>query len=194
MLKKIILVVLLIPIVLVGISVLLPAHYQVRRTLVMPAKPEAVFAMVNTLKQWPEWTAWNVVRYPDMQISYAGPESGVGAAYSWSGKSSGNGTLKLTSSDPAKGVTYDLDFEHGKYVSKGQILLRPVADAVEVTWINEGNLGWNPVDRYFGLLMDRMMGPDMETGLRNLQRRVEPPPPPPPTQAPLPTNAPPPPK
>jgi len=173
MLKKVILVVLLIPIVLVLVSLALPSSYKVERTLVIKAKPETVFTLVNTLKQWPEWSAWTVARYPDMQITYSGPEAGVGATYSWSGKSSGDGSLKIASSDPQTGITYDLDFEHGKYVSKGVLSLRPVEEAVEVKWTNQGELGWNPVSRYFGLLMDRMMGPDMETGLRNLQRRVE---------------------
>jgi len=174
MLKKVILIILLIPIILVLISLALPSSYKVRRALTIKGKPDAVFILVNTLKQWPEWSAWTVARFPDMQLAYSGPESGPGATYSWTGKSSGDGTLKITSSDPAQGITYDLDFEHGKYLCQGTIALRPVTDAVEVTWSNRGQLGWNPVSRYFGLLMDRMMGPDMETGLHNLQRRVEP--------------------
>ena len=41
------------------------------------------------------------------------------------------------------------------------------------TWHNEGPLGMNPVARYYGLLMNKMMGPDFETGLHNLKVRVE---------------------
>ena len=108
-----------------------------------------------------------------MQISFAGPESGAGATYTWNGKSSGHGTLKITRAEPDKGVGYELDFENGKYVSTGAISLVDSGGLVTVTWSNEGNLGWNPVSRYFGLLMDRMMGPDFEEGLRNLKRGLE---------------------
>jgi hypothetical protein len=45
---------------------------------------------------------------------------------------------------------------------------------LEVTWTNQGELGPNPVSRYFGLFIDNMMGPDMETGLHHLQKKVEP--------------------
>jgi hypothetical protein len=171
--KKILLIILSIPVLLLLVSLLLPSKYRVERTTVINAKPDAIFARINTPKQWPEWTAWTVAKYPDMKMTFSGPESGVGATYAWEGKSSGHGTLRLTRSEPDKLVGYDLEFEHGKYLSKGDFVLEPVGESVKVTWSNEGNLGWNPVSRYFGLLMDKMMGPDFEEGLRNLQKKAE---------------------
>jgi hypothetical protein len=172
-LKKAILAVLLIPIALVIVSFLLPSTYRVERRVTMNAKPAVVFTHLNNLKQWPEWTAWTVAKYPDMKVSFAGPEAGVGASYSWEGKSSGRGTLKITRSEPDKSIGYNLDFENGKYVSNGAIMLEPTGESVTVIWSNEGNLGWNPVSRFFGLFMDKMMGPDFEDGLRDLQKMVE---------------------
>jgi hypothetical protein len=170
---KVVLVVLLIPIVLLIASVFLPSHYRVTRSIIIQATPEAMFANINTLRRWPEWTAWTVARYPDMKAEFSGPEAGVGATYAWTGKTSGSGTLKLTRSEPPKRVEYDLDFEHGKFISKGTILLEPSDGAVRVTWSNEGELGWNPVFRYFGLFMDKAMGGDLEQGLRNLKQKSE---------------------
>lgn len=172
-LRKTIFVILIIPVLLLLISLFLPSRYRVERVAVMRASPEAVFTNINALKYWPEWTAWTVAKYPDMKISFAGPESGVGATYTWDGKSTGHGVLKLTRSEPSKVVAYDLEFDHGKYVSKGAIELEPEGENVKVTWFNEGELGGNPISRYFGLLMDRMMGPDFEEGLLNLQKRAE---------------------
>jgi hypothetical protein len=172
-LKKVILAVLLIPIALVIVSLFLPSTYRVERRVAINARPGAVFPHINTLTRWPEWTAWTEAKYPDMRISFTGPEAGVGASYSWEGKSSGRGTFKITMSEPDKGIGYDLDFENGKYVSKGAITLEPSDESVSVIWSNEGDLGWNPVSRFFGLFMDNMMGPDFEEGLRNLQKKVE---------------------
>ena len=172
-LKKIILAVLLIPMALVVVSLFLPSTYRVERSVAINGGPGAVFPYINTLKRWHEWTAWTVIKYPDMKVSFSGPEAGVGASYSWEGKSNGRGTLNVTRSEPDKSIGYDLDFENGKYVSKGAITLEPIGESVSVTWSNEGNLGWNPVSRFFGLFMDKMMGPDFEEGLRNLQKKVE---------------------
>lgn len=172
-LKAIVLAVMVIPIIAILFSLLLPSTYRVERSVVMQARPEAVFAHVNALKHWPDWTAWTVTKYPDMKYAFAGPESGVGASYSWNGESSGNGELKITKVDPNRRLDYELSFEHGKHVSTGAIVIEPQGEAIKVTWFNEGSLGWNPVARVFGLMMDRMMGPDFEEGLRKLQQRFE---------------------
>jgi hypothetical protein len=34
-------------------------------------------------------------------------------------------------------------------------------------------MGGNPVNRWFGLFMDRLVGPDFEAGLGNLKRVAE---------------------
>ncbi len=172
-LKKVLLLVLLIPILLVLVSLFLPAQYRVERSIPINASPEAIFTNINTLKTWPEWTAWTVKRYPDMKIRFAGPESGPGATYEWEGKTSGNRRLKLTGAEPNRRVDFELNFEQGKYVSRGSIVLAQVEDSVTATWSNEGDLGRNPVSRYFGLFMDKLMGPDLEKGLQNLKQRVE---------------------
>lgn len=172
-LKAIVLAVMVIPIAVILLSLLLPSRYRVERSVVMQARPEAVYAHISMLKHWPDWTAWTVAKYPDMKYSFAGPESGAGASYQWEGKSSGSGALKITSVEPGQRLNYELNFENGKHISTGAILIEPAGDAIKVTWFNEGGLGWNPVSRIFGLMMDRMIGPDFEEGLRKLQQRFE---------------------
>jgi hypothetical protein len=36
-----------------------------------------------------------------------------------------------------------------------------------------GDLGHNPLNRWFGLFMDKMVGPDFDEGLANLRRISE---------------------
>jgi len=172
-LKKIAIVILIIPIMLLLVSFLLPSRYEVTRTVSMKAPADAVFAEISTLKTWTNWTAWTKAKYPDMEVSFAGPDSGTGATYSWDGKSTGQGTLVITKSEPGKRIDYDLSFQQGKFKSTGTITIAPAGEAVNVTWSNTGELGSNPINRYFGLMMDRMMGPDFAEGLRNLKEKVE---------------------
>jgi len=37
----------------------------------------------------------------------------------------------------------------------------------------EGDLGRSPLNRWFGLFMDKLVGPDFEAGLANLKRLSE---------------------
>ncbi len=172
-LKKVVFAILLLPILLIVVSFFLPSRYHVERSVVVTAKPESIFPLLNELRQWPEWTAWTTNREPSLVYSQSGPASGVGAVQSWTA-ASGNGTIKLTSSDPAKGVGYELNFNDGRFVATGRIEMLVVKTGTQVTWTTEGDLGANPVGRYLGLLMDRMMGVDFEVGLANLKSRFEP--------------------
>ena len=56
---------------------------------------------------------------------------------------------------------------------EGAITLEQAGDRIKVTWSNEGDLGGNPVNRYFGLMMDKMIGPDFEEGLAKLKEIAE---------------------
>ncbi len=42
-----------------------------------------------------------------------------------------------------------------------------------VTWSMAGNMGSNPLMRWFALFGDRMVGPDFEAGLANLKALAE---------------------
>ena len=46
-------------------------------------------------------------------------------------------------------------------------------DGTHVTWSFDSDMGAGPIGRYFGLLMDRMVGPDFEGGLANLKALAE---------------------
>ncbi len=172
-LKRLLLALIILIVLLAVIGFLLPSKYHVERNVTMSAKPETIFPYLNNLKSWPDWTAWTTKKYPDMKTNFTGPEAGVGATYNWEGQSIGIGSIKLTNSDPNTGINYDLDFDNGKYLSKGSIKMQPSGSGVNVIWANEGDLGNNPINRYFGLLMDRFMGPDFEEGLNNLKQKVE---------------------
>jgi hypothetical protein len=155
----------------------LPARYNVVRTTTINAQPADIHPSVNTLKEWPKWSAWTSDKYPDMKITYSGPESGVGAIDEFEGESvGGHGRFEITKSDPDDGIEYTLDFDRGTYVSTGAIKYTPAeAGGTTVTWSNGGDLGWNPISRWCGALglMDSVMGPDFETGLANLKKNVE---------------------
>lgn len=163
--------VLIVLLVLAGF--LVPATYRVTRTATIQAPPAAVHALAGDLRSWLAWTAWSTNRFPDMRVTLSPETTGPGAFWAWEGVSSGVGRLTITRSEPEAGVWYDLDFSHGKFLSKGSLALAADGPATAVTWTQEGHLGWNPVNRWFGLLMDRFIGADFERGLEGLRAAAE---------------------
>ena len=159
--------------VLLLVGLFLPNHYRVERSLEMRAKPEAIYAQIAGLRNWPEWTVWNQEMDPAVRFDYDAQDTGMGAAYRWAGPKMGKGFLKITKAEPAKGVWYDLEFDDGAMKSSGSLTMEGSGETRRVVWVNEGDLGKNPVNRYVGLFMDRWVGADFERGLARLKARVE---------------------
>jgi len=157
---------------LVVIAFFLPREYRVERSVVIAAEPATVFDQINNLRNWKSWMVW-IKRDPNMTVEYEGPEAGVDAKQTWRSESEGSGELTITESRENREVRYDLAFPDMGTSSVGALLLEPVDNGVKVTWSDEGDLGYNPVFRYFGLFLDSLIGRDFEAGLQNLKTVAE---------------------
>jgi hypothetical protein len=57
--------------------------------------------------------------------------------------------------------------------SNGTIELVAEGSAQKVVWTDQGDLGMNPVFRWFGLFIEKIIAPDFERGLANIKKLVE---------------------
>lgn len=135
------------------------------------AAPATVHTQVADMKQWRTWTVWHQ-RDPQIKNSYSDQQAVVGSWAAWESKTEGNGRSTLTEVSPTR-VVYDLEFPDVGMRMVGVFDLAPQADGVRVVWSTSGDLGMNPMNRWFGLFLDRLMGPDFEAGLANLKRNLE---------------------
>ena len=157
--------------VLLIVAYLLPSKIHVQREVVINAPPEAVFNEVNDLKKWSKWSPWHLMD-PEATYNYSGPDTGVGATSTWKGEKVGEGTQKIETSEPYKTITTSLDFgDQG--LASSEWTFTPSGDGTKVVWGFDTDMGMNPVSRYFGLVMDRMIGADYEKGLGNLKSVCE---------------------
>lgn len=173
MLKKILIAFAALVALVLIIGLVLPSKYRVERSTLIHAPAEAVYASVANLKRWQDWAPWSAGKYPGNQWMFGGPEVGVGAVHSWSGKDVGTGTLSLTQADPKTGVAYDMSLEHGRYVMHGRISFEPTDSGTRVTWVDEGDLGGNPLMHYLRFPLESRLGRDMEEALAQLKKQVE---------------------
>lgn len=170
---KIVLWLLIIVSLLVIIAYLLPRQYKVERSVSIGADKDLVYDLTCNLKKWDLWTPWNKNMDSTALFELSGNDCEVGTIWKWNGEILGNGELVVTESVPGEYFGYNLMFDDGKYQSKGGFKYDEVNDSVLVIWTDEGDLGFNPVNRYMGLFMDKMMGPDFEKGLTKLKEVAE---------------------
>jgi hypothetical protein len=147
--------------------------YTVERTQHIDAPPEAVHERLVDLRRWETWSPWEELD-DDLQRSYGGPPSGVGAWYEWEGnRKAGKGRMEIIDAD-ASTVRLDLQFlKPFKSHSNTVFELQPEGAGTRVTWSMVGP--HTAITRIMGLFlpMDKMIGPDFEKGLVRLRAAAE---------------------
>lgn len=166
-------IVVVLAVVVVAGGYLLPREVVVARSVEINAAPEAVFPHVNSLKAGQKWSPWLGID-PDVQTTFTGPDEGVGAKLEWASDNPqvGSGRQEIVTSVANERVETALDFgDMG--LAKAEFILAAQGGATEVTWTLNTDMGAGPIGRWFGLMMDGMVGADYETGLQNLKTLVE---------------------
>jgi uncharacterized protein YndB with AHSA1/START domain len=172
-LKKILIGVVALIVLLVIIGFLLPRTFKVEREITISAPQIPIYQMVSAPTNWPKWAVWNK-RDPNMKLTFSGTGGGAGAKWSWESATEGNGVMEFTEADSPRRIVYKLSFPDMGMVSTGELKLTAVNDErTKVSWTNEGDFGANPVLRYLGLFMDKIVGPDFDAGLASLKVLVE---------------------
>ena len=144
--------------------------YTVQRTQTIDAPPERVHLHIADFHRWTAWSPWEDVD-PALERHYAGPESGPGAVYRWSGnRKAGSGTMEIIESVPPNLVRIDLRFEKPfKAHNETAFRIQPEGTGSRVTWTMTGNVTFGTrVMSLFGS-MDKLLGRDFEKGLARLK-------------------------
>lgn len=161
-------------ILFVAIGLVLPSDTQVERTVTIKADKDTVHSYLNNMKNFNRWSPW-VEFDPAATYSYSGPESGVGASMSWQSEdpSVGTGSQEIIASSLEDGIAMRLNFGEQGDATSQYILTSTAPSETSVTWKFETDFGYDIVGRYFGLVMDSMIGPSYEKGLEKLKSEME---------------------
>lgn len=151
---------------------LLSPTFTVVRSVDIAAPPDKVYALVADPRAWKQWSAWNR-RDPAMAIEYSGPPSGAGAKWAWKSASQGDGEMSFTAAEPPSRVAYDLFFPDFGTTSTGELAFAAEGGGTRVRWTMNGDMGRNPINRWFALFADGMVGKDFDEGLTNLKAVAE---------------------
>ena len=81
--------------------------------------------------------------------------------------------MTVGAAEPGKRVAFELYFPDFGTTSVGALELVPEGNGTKVTWPMNGDMGNNPIYRWMTMFMDKMVGPDFEAGLANLEALAE---------------------
>lgn len=147
--------------------------FTVVRTSSISADPALIHALVNDLHEWPAWSPWEGLD-DDLERTYSGAESGVGAHYAWKGnRKAGEGSMEIVSSTPEQVALVLRFLKPFKATNDVTFRITPAGGGADVAWEMTGvQTGLMAV---FGKLipMDRLVGKDFEKGLAQLKTVAE---------------------
>jgi Polyketide cyclase / dehydrase and lipid transport len=171
--KKVLLGLVCIVALLAIVSQFLPRNLSVTRDVTINAVPQIIYPLIATPKNWPDWGIWSK-RDTSMVTTFSGKDSGVGAKWSWKSASEGDGEMVFIREQSLQSLTYELRFPDFSSVILGTLTLSKINDtSTKVTWDSNIDLGNNPIARYFGLMMDKMLGDDFNASLDGLKTMAE---------------------
>jgi uncharacterized protein YndB with AHSA1/START domain len=151
-----------------------PDTFRVQRSAGINAPPERIFPLIANLKSMNTWNPF-VDPDPAIKIAYTGPESGKGAAHSWSGNSKvGEGRIEITEAVPSSRVAMQLDMlKPMKAHNAVEFRLQPNGGETTVTWAMSGRQPFIAKLMTIFIDCDRMVGGQFEKGLASLKAIAE---------------------
>lgn len=151
---------------IVFVGLLLPPEARVRRERVIDAERATIFWLLNDFRQIDRFSPI-ADGDPNARVSFSGAPAGTGAAVSWNGRIIGSGLETILESEPYTRIRTGIRYGNGRAASNS-ILLDADDGGTRVTWTYRRDYGWNLAGRYFALLIDGIVGPDIEEDLGRL--------------------------
>jgi hypothetical protein len=152
------------------IGLLLPRRWRVQRTIRVLAEPDRIYPLIANFRAG--WTRWSPFGKddPGLHMVFSGPEEGVGATQTWTGRRTPAGEMRIVEATPQRGVRYIM--RAGGFELAGSLSYEAKGAETAITWTDEGTIA-NPMFRYFTLFAERAVGKPFEVGLATLKRELE---------------------
>jgi len=174
MLGTIVAIIVVLLLIVVGFAATRPNTFRVARSASIAAAPDKIYPLIDDFRRWTAWSPYEGLD-PNLERSYGGAPSGVGATYAWEGNNkAGAGSMEITAAQAPSKVTIRLEFTKPFAArNTAEFTLVPEGAGTTVTW---AVVGPRPLMmKVMGLFvsMDNMLGKDFEKGLASLRTAAE---------------------
>ena len=148
----------------------LSSQFSMSRSIEIQAPVGVVFSKLTNLNEYVKWNPFPESD-PSNQTNVSG--DGVGSFLVWKGNKTGEGKMTITNIEPQKKIDVKMEF-FKPMTGEGMVhwILSAKSDSkTEMIWSFEQQLPY--FNRYFGLIMESMMGKHFEKGLSNYKALIE---------------------
>ena len=173
LIKRLLLSVMSLIVILILGSFFLPQKQHVARNVEISAPATKIYPYLADPKLFSQWSPWSKID-PDMKVQYVGSASGEGAGMTWQSDQPSVGTGSWTIIKAVENESLDVKMDFGDQGAATSFFkLKPNGLKTTITWGFDTDAGMNPIMRYMGLLMDKMVGTEYAKGLEELKLIIE---------------------
>lgn len=171
-LKVIGIIILAIIVIIVAGSLFLPKTYSVNRTTLIKANDSTIYQNIANFNEFVKWNPWSKME-PSAKITISGPVGQPTHLYQWIGDKTGSGQMQITNVTPNQMVNIELKFiKPIESIADTRFDIIPQGDSTKVVWTMSGEND-GIMNKWMGLMMDKMIGKDFEDGLKYLKEKSE---------------------
>ena len=146
---------------------------MIEKAVLIKTSPPKLFPLINTLNQWPDWSAWS--SESDFKFEYNEKKAGFGAVQIWQSNKI-NGVLTITQSNPDNEMQYQLDVKEGNFNLLGTIVLSETnSEFTQIAWRCELKKlkNHNPLKRLQAYFLKKYFESTIESSIIGLQKMFE---------------------
>jgi hypothetical protein len=160
----------IVAVLFVVVALILPSSRHLSADIETNRKMTIVYDTLNSPRRLKDWNPI-ALRDPKMQWQYSGPDTGVGATASYKSAVVGEGSWKITRSEPGKLVEYAVTDNSSGTNKKTTFLLKPTGRNnrnVQIIQTYDVDYGFDIMGRYRGMYVSRNVGDVVKVGLNKL--------------------------
>lgn len=146
-------------VVILLISLLIPAHVRISRAININAPKDTIAAHLSDLRQWQPWNA------------LTNAPARTNARYSKDGFISDGLQVQLLHINTDT-ITTAWRLESGREIGSG-FNLHTADNTTVVQWYFDFRLNWYPWEKFGSIIFDKQLGPPMEQSLAELKKKLE---------------------
>jgi hypothetical protein len=156
-----------------GVSLFFPRQYKFEKSITINKPKHEVFNYMNNLKNWEQWSVWNKSLDSTMYLFYTQRKDSIGAMQYFNGDLLGSGRFKLTNFKENEYLSYDLHMHQSEVNASGTFFFNDQNTITQLTWVDSGDVGYNPIYRYMIPSKKTSTEAAFEEGLKKIKDVLE---------------------
>lgn len=156
-----------------GIALLFPHKYKFESSIEINKPVEETFAYMSNLKNWEQWSAWNKEMDTSLIFFYSRESNTLGARQYFTGNLLGKGRFIINNIKPNDFLSYNLYMHEGEIKANGTFYFIQKNNTTQLTWVDSGDVGYNPIFRYMIPFKRSSTEAAFEEGLKRIKEKLE---------------------